>query len=78
MDGKHQFSTQEGSNQTMRFLNAKEHTPPKPKVKHNKRQTQLKTPTPPEAENTRFHQLSLDTPQDKHMPLNQQSKSKHI
>jgi hypothetical protein len=28
------FWTQEGSNQTMRFLNAKEHTPPKTKVNH--------------------------------------------
>jgi hypothetical protein len=34
--------------------------------------------TPPEVENTRFHQLSLDTPQDKHRQLNQQNKSKHI
>jgi hypothetical protein len=32
-------------------------------------QIQLKMPTPPEVENTRFHQLSLDTPQDKHRPL---------
>jgi recombination DNA repair RAD52 pathway protein len=32
----------------------------------------------PEVENTRFHQLSLDTPQDKHRPLNQQGKSKRI
>jgi hypothetical protein len=28
------FRTQEGSNQTMRFLNAKEHTPPKTKANH--------------------------------------------
>jgi hypothetical protein len=74
------FRTQEDSNQTMRFLNAKEHAPPKTKANHKlppqtkanriKRQTQQKTPTPPAVENTRFHQLSLDTLQDKHMPLN--------
>jgi hypothetical protein len=28
------FSTQEGSNQNMRFLNAKDHTPPEAKVNH--------------------------------------------
>jgi hypothetical protein len=28
------FRTQEGSNQTTRFLNAKEHTPPKTKANH--------------------------------------------
>jgi hypothetical protein len=28
------FQTQEGSNQTTRFLNAKEHIPPKTKVNH--------------------------------------------
>jgi hypothetical protein len=33
------FRTQDGSNQTMRFLNTKDHTPPEPKAKHNKRQT---------------------------------------
>jgi hypothetical protein len=54
----------------MRFLNAKEHTPPKTKANQIKRQTQQKTLTPPEVESTRFHQLSLDTPQDKHRPLN--------
>jgi hypothetical protein len=52
------------------FLNAKEHTPLKTKANQIKRQTQQKTSTPPEVESTRFHQLSLDTPQDKHMPLN--------
>jgi hypothetical protein len=55
MDGKHQFATQEGSNETTRFLNAKGHTPSEAKAKHTKCQ-----------------------PQDKHRPLNQQSKSKHI
>jgi hypothetical protein len=64
------FQTQEGSNQTTRFLNAKEHTPPKTKANQIKRQTQQKMPTPLEVESTRFHQLSLDTPQDKHKPLN--------
>jgi predicted glycoside hydrolase/deacetylase ChbG (UPF0249 family) len=63
MDGKHQISqTQEGSNQTMRFLNTKEHTPTKTKVNQIKRQTQQKTPTPPEVENLRFYQMSLDKP----------------
>jgi hypothetical protein len=33
------FQTQDGSNQNTRFLNAKDHTPPEPKAKHNKRQT---------------------------------------
>jgi hypothetical protein len=28
------FSTQEGSNQNMRFLNAKDHTPPEAKANH--------------------------------------------
>jgi hypothetical protein len=65
------FQTQEGSKQNTRFLNAKDHTPPKPKAKHNKRQTQSKTPTPSEVENPRFYQMSLGKPQDKHMPLKQ-------
>jgi hypothetical protein len=43
-----------------------------------RRQTQQKASTPPEVENTRFHQLSFDTPQDKHKPLKQQGKSKRI
>jgi hypothetical protein len=34
MDGKHQFSTQEGSNQNTRFLNVKDHTPPEAKANH--------------------------------------------
>jgi hypothetical protein len=54
----------------MRFLNAKEHTPPKMKANQIKRQTQQKTPTPPKVESTMFHQLSLDIPQDKHRSLN--------
>jgi hypothetical protein len=79
MDGKHQISqTQEGSNQTTRFLNAKEHTSPKTKVNQIKHQTQQKTPTPPEVENLRFYQMSLDKPQGKHRPLKQQRKSKCI
>jgi hypothetical protein len=66
-----EFWTQEGSNQDTRFLNAKDHTPPEPKVKHNKHQIQPKTWTPPEVENPRFYQISLDKSQDKHMPLKQ-------
>jgi hypothetical protein len=72
------LQTQEGSNQTMRFLNAKYHTPPESKKNQTKRQIQPKTPTPPEVENPRFYQLSLDKPQDKHRPLKQQGKSKRI
>jgi hypothetical protein len=72
------FQTQEGSKKGTRFLNAKDHTPPEPKVKHTKRQTQSKTRTPPEVKNPRFYQVSLDKPQDKHMPLKQQGKSKCI
>jgi hypothetical protein len=55
----------------MRFLNVKEHTPLEPKVKHNKRETQSKTRTPPEVEDLRFYQISLDKPQGKHKPLKQ-------
>jgi hypothetical protein len=65
------FRTQGGSNQDTRFLNAKYHTPPKPKAKHNKHQSQLKTRTPPEVKNPMFYQMSLDKPQGKHMPLKQ-------
>jgi hypothetical protein len=54
------FRTQEGSNQNTRFLNAKDHTPLEPKVKHNKRQIQPKMWTPPEVENPKFYQISLD------------------
>jgi hypothetical protein len=78
VDGKHQAPTQEGSKKSIRFLNVKDHTPPEPKVKHNKRQTQPKTPTPPEVENPRFYQMSLCKPQDKYRPLKQQSNSKRI
>jgi hypothetical protein len=39
---------------------AKDHTPPETKANQTKRQTQTKTPTPPEVENTKFHQFSLD------------------
>jgi hypothetical protein len=56
------FKTQEGSKQNRRFLNAKDHTPPEPKASQTKRQTQSKAPTPPEDENTRFYQMSLDKP----------------
>jgi hypothetical protein len=59
------FQIQEGSNQSTDFLNGKNHTPPKTKANKNKHQTQTKTPTPHEVENIKFHQLSLDKPQDK-------------
>jgi hypothetical protein len=72
------FETQEGSKQNTRFLNEKDHTPPEPKANQIKRQIQPKTPTPPEVENTMFYQMSLDKPQNTHMPLKQQSKSMHM
>jgi hypothetical protein len=55
---------------TQGFSMTKDITPPKSKANQTKHQIQPKTPTPPEVENTRFHQLSLDIPQDKHRPLN--------
>jgi hypothetical protein len=72
------FKTLEGNNKAQGFSMAKDHTPPEPKAKHNKHQTQPKAPTPPEVENPRFYPMSLDKPQDKHMPLKQQSNSKRI
>jgi hypothetical protein len=78
VDGNTKFQTQEGNKKSTRFLNAKDHTPPEPKAKHNKRQIQPKTWTPPEVENPRFYQISLDKPQVKHRPLKQQSNSKRI
>jgi hypothetical protein len=69
------FKTLGGSKQNTWFLKAKDHTPPEPKVNQTKRQTQSNTPTPPEVENTRFYQMNLDKPQEKHRPLKQQSKS---
>jgi hypothetical protein len=53
---------------------AKDHTPPKTNANQTKRQTQRKTPTPPEVENTRFYQMSLDKPQDQSRPLNRHNK----
>jgi hypothetical protein len=69
------FQTQEGSNQNTSFLNGKNHTPPETKANKNKRQTQPKTSTPPEVENTKFYQLILGKSQIKLRPLKQQSKS---
>jgi hypothetical protein len=46
-------------------------TPPQTKGNKNKRQTQIKTPTTPEVENTKLYQLSLDKPHDKLRPLKQ-------
>jgi hypothetical protein len=40
------FQIQEDSNQDMRFLNAKDHTPLEPKAKHNKRQIQQRCQLP--------------------------------
>jgi hypothetical protein len=72
------FSIHEGSNQNMRFLNAKDHTPPESKENQTKHRMQPKTSTPPEVENLRFYQMSLNKPEGKHRPLKQQSKSKRI
>jgi hypothetical protein len=62
------FQTQEGSNQNIGFLNCKNYTPLETKANKNKRQTQTRTPTPPKVEITKFYQLILDKPQDKHKP----------
>jgi hypothetical protein len=48
----------------------KDHTPPETKANQTKRQTERKTSTPPEVENTRCYQMSLDKPQDMPRPLN--------
>jgi hypothetical protein len=53
---------------------AKDHTPPETKANQTKRQTQRKTPTPPEEDNSKFHQLRLDKPQDKLRSLEQQGR----
>jgi hypothetical protein len=75
------FKIQEGSNQNPGFLNGKNYTPPEtkaiiqapPQTKANQtnHQTKSKAPTPPEVENIRFYQLSLNKPQDKYRPLKQ-------
>jgi hypothetical protein len=64
------------SNQAMWMANTKFQT--QEGSKKSTRFLNAKDYTPPEAENTRFHQLSLDTPQDKHRSLKQQSKLKRI
>jgi hypothetical protein len=83
------FETQEVRNQNTRFLSGKgpytpwnqgksKQVPNSPKDANspsNKRQTEPKTPTPPEEENSKFHQVSLGKPQDKLRPLEQQGKS---
>jgi hypothetical protein len=43
--------------------------PPETKANKDKRQTQTKTPTPPEVVNIKFYQLSSDKSQDKLRPL---------
>jgi hypothetical protein len=59
---------------TQGFSMAKDHTFPEIKVNKNKCRTQPKRSTPPEVENTRFYQLSLDKPQEKPRPLNRHNK----
>jgi hypothetical protein len=66
------FQLKRVATKTRDFSMAKDHTPPEAKSNQIKRQTQSKTPTPPE------DKMSLDKPQGKHMPLKQQSKSKCI
>jgi Flp pilus assembly protein TadD len=51
---------------------ARKQAPPQSKANQTKHQTQSNMPTPPEVENTKFYQLSLDKPHDKHMRLKQQ------
>jgi hypothetical protein len=81
------FQLKRAATKTQRFLMTKDNTPLKPRRitsspsnqgKQIRRQTKQKTSTSPEVENTRFHQLSLDTPQDEHMQLKQQGKLKRI
>jgi hypothetical protein len=71
---KTKFKTQKGSNQNSSFSMAKNHTPRETKTHKNKCQTQTMRPTPPEIENTKFHQFSFDKPQHKIRPLKQQGK----
>jgi hypothetical protein len=56
----------------------KDNTPLESKANQTKRQIRPKTQTPPEVENPRFYQMSLDKPQGKHKSIKQQSKSMHI
>jgi hypothetical protein len=72
------FQTQEGSKKSTKISQCKRPYSPWTKAKHNKRQTQSKTWTPPEVENPMFYQMSLDKPQGKYRLLKQQSKSKCI
>jgi hypothetical protein len=65
------FQLKRAATKTQGFSMTKDNTSPEAKANHKlpsnqgnqiRRQTQQKTSTPPEVENTRFHQLSLDTP----------------
>jgi hypothetical protein len=54
---------------TQGFSMAKDHTPPETKANQIKRQAKPKTSTPVEVDNTKFYQLSLVKPQDKHRSI---------
>jgi hypothetical protein len=70
-DGKYQVSNSIGQQPKLKVSQWQSPQPPKTKANQNKRQTQIKMVTPPEVENTKFHQLSLDKPQNKNRPLKQ-------
>jgi hypothetical protein len=81
------FQLKRAATKTQGFSMTKDNTPPEAKVNHklalkprqsNQTPNSTKDVDSPEVENTMFHQLSLGTPQDKHRPLKQQSKSKRI
>jgi hypothetical protein len=74
-DDKHKVPNSRGQQPKYKLSQSQKPYPPKIKANKNKHQTQTKTPTPPEVKNTRFHQFSLDKPQDKLGPLKQQSMS---
>jgi hypothetical protein len=58
-DGKHQVPSSRGSQPKLKVSQwQKTILPPEAKANQTKRQTQRKKPTPPEEENTIFHQLS--------------------
>jgi hypothetical protein len=72
---KSNFQLKRVATKTQGFSMAKDHTPLETKANKKQALNPTKTPTPPEEENTRFHQFCLDKPQDKLWPLKQQSKS---
>jgi hypothetical protein len=79
MNGKHKFSKlKRVVTKPWGFSMQKSILPLKPRLIRSSVKLNKKTPTPPEVENLRFYQMSLDKPQGKHRPLKQQRKSKCI